>query len=361
MDTSVYKCPSCKGDLPFNPVTQKWQCPYCGQSWTLKDLQQGDVETKSTTSPPLNAAPPPYSKKKPEKEIFIDSYIYHCKNCGAEMLTDETNTSSFCPYCGASGILKDRFTGSFKPGKIIPFRTSKDQAIKKFESLRRRHPLAPSDFSSKKNIEKISGIYAPFWLYSGNVDGSVVFDAEIITTWSSGNYDYTKTDKYKVYRKGNYKFIRVPADGSTKLDDDTMDSIEPFDYNDLTDFNASYISGFLSEKYDVSDDDNKNRISTRLSNSLIEYMRNTVSSYSTVNKSTVKELKKDFSDVEYVLLPVWLLNIKYKKEIRTFAMNGQTGKIVGNFPVDIKKTLVWSFGMLTVLFGVFALLAKIFF
>ena len=43
-------------------------------------------------------------------------------------------------------------------------------------------------------------------------------------------------------------YEKVPVDGSTKFDDDTMDSIEPFNYNELKQFNMSYLSGFLSEK-----------------------------------------------------------------------------------------------------------------
>ena len=55
---------------------------------------------------------------------------------------------------------------------------------------------------------------------------------------------------------------------------------------------------------------------------------------------------------KYALYPVWLLNTSYKGEKYTFAMNGQTGKFIGNLPVDNGK-LAALFAGLTV--GVSAL------
>jgi len=121
-----------------------------------------------------------------------------------------------------------------------------------------------------------------------------------------------------------------------KFDDNTMDSIEPFDYTDLTDFNLSYLSGFLSEKYDVSVDTASIRAKERIQNSIIQELKSTINGYHSVSLCH-SNFDVNVDTTEYVLLPVWMLNIKYQENLYLFAMNGQTGKIIGDIPVDNKK------------------------
>ena len=215
-----------------------------------------------------------------------------------------------------------------------------NEAVEAFKKIGRKRPFMPKEFNNKDNINEMSGIYIPFWLYNYNVDGSVDFSCKRVTTWSSGNYMYTKTDTYSVTRGGNSKFDNVPVDGSLRFDNSIMNSIEPFDYNDMINFNYSYLSGFLAEKYDVNKEDAEVEAKNRVSSSFESVMRNDVKGYSTVIP-TKKSINCNPKDINYVLLPVWMLNIKYKEKIYTFAMNGQTGKLIGNIPIDKKKAIIY--------------------
>ena len=195
--------------------------------------------------------------------------LFHCQNCGAEMVTDENTAATFCVYCGSAGIMKSRLEGKFRPELIIPFKTTKQDAINAYNNYRKGKHLAPDEFGKKENIDKITGVYIPFWLYDGNSRGMLSGERHDITTWRSGDYRYTKTDIYHVERAGDISFEKVPADGSKKFDDDTMDSIEPFDFNEFQPFNYSFLSGFLAEKYDVGPEEDKERAQLRMGNSLI--------------------------------------------------------------------------------------------
>ena len=315
MEVLDHKCPACTAKLPFNPVTQKWDCEYCGLSYNLEELEKFE------------------KKQNKNKKSNVDADVYECPDCGAKVIADENTTATFCVYCGNTNIIKNRLTDEFKPLKIIPFKNTKEEAISAFKRFKTGKIFTPKDFSKETNIEKLTGVYIPFWIYDCNVDGNIDVSATKVTRWRSGDYKYTKTDSYAVKRAGNMSFDNVPVDGSTKFDNDTMDSIEPFNYQELKDFNMSYLSGFLSEKYDVNKEEAYKRAYERIEKSTIDELKSTINFYDSVNIVN-SNINVDVKEAEYILLPVWMLNVKYKDKMHMFAMNGQTGKMVGNIPID---------------------------
>lgn len=323
MDKNVtnHKCPNCNSGLPFDPEKGLWVCKYCNSEFTLEDLKDDNKNTNESTNNNGN----------------ID--LYECPSCGAQILADENTTATFCVYCKNPAIIKSRLKENFKPEFIIPFKTTKQDAISAFEKFKKNKWFVPDEFNNPDTIQEISGIYIPFWLYSCDVEATLNATAYKIKTWRSGNYIYTKTDTYSIIRDGNMGYNKVPADGSKRFDDSIMDSIEPFDYTELQEFDYSYLSGFLSEKYDVSVDEALSRAQNRIENTSKEKLQNTVLGYT---KSSINTFNAELLNLsnEYVLLPVWLLNTKYKDKFYTFAMNGQTGKLIGNIPVSIKKMIL---------------------
>lgn len=342
MDVLDHECPSCGANIPFNPITQKWDCKYCGASYSLEDFKKYDNEIKN--------------ENKGEEKIEIDEY--ECPNCGARVVTDSNTSATSCVYCGSTTIIKSRLQGEFKPSKVIPFSQPKERAIEEFYKFSKKKWFAPKEFCRRENIQKVEGVYIPFWLYNCKSSGKIQADLKKFTTWSSGDYRYTKVDIYDCIREGNMEFIGVPVDGSTKFADDIMDSIEPYDYEKMKLFSPSYLSGFLAEKYDVEKEDAYSRAKNRIKNSTIDELKSNISGFDvvTVRDSNV-DIQRD-SD-EYVLLPVWMLNIMYKNKMYTFAMNGQTGKMVGNVPISPKKLILKALIVELILTTIFALI-KIF-
>ena len=326
--TIDHKCPACNAKLTFKPETQNWVCEYCDSKFTLEDLKKNEKK---------------YKDKVVEEEAQDQGEynMYKCPDCGAEIVTDLNTTATFCVYCKNTSIIKERLIGKFEPKYIIPFQNVEKDAISAFKKVGRKHPLMPSSFTNKKNISEIKGIYIPFWLLSATAMAKVNKTGKKIKTWSSGNYTYTKTDVYDVYREGEIDFKHVPCDGSKKFDDAIMNSIEPFDYSKLKEFNPAYLSGFLSEKYDLTSEEIENVITKRVANTTDKIISNDIKGYSSLTTNSIDLNYRD-KEVNYVLLPVWLLNIKYKDKMYTFAMNGETGKMIGNLPVDGKKTILLS-------------------
>lgn len=321
-----HKCPNCDAVLKFNPHGGNWKCEYCRSEFNLDDLNKHEEKIKDDAK----------EVQKVTNEEGLD--VYTCNNCGASIVVDPNVSTTSCVYCKNTAILKDKLHGEFNPNFVIPFKHTKEDAINAFKKLGKGKPLMPKAFNIKKNIKEITGIYIPFWLYDFDAAGEMDADCKRITTWRSGNYRYTKTDTYLVTRGGNMNFEKVPVDGSKRFPNDIMNSIEPFDYNELKNFNYSYLSGFLSEKYDMTSDEVIEEAINRAKNSFIEEMKRDIRGYNTVIPTT-NSINLNNTKKQYVLLPVWMLNVKYKDKIHTIAMNGQTGKMVGNIPVDVKKAI----------------------
>ena len=327
------RCPACKASIKFNPKVGKFKCEYCGSEFTLEEMQKhsDNASTEEKNQP----------KEKQIKKDTYDGYVsYHCESCGAEIIADEQTAATFCVYCGNTAILKSKLSGEFTPDKMLVFKKEKQESINAFKNLGKGRPLMPKDFNSEKNIEKIRGVYIPFWLYDINVSGNLDMTGEIITQWSSGDTHYTKTDKYKIVRGGTMDYKNVPVDGSSRFDNNIMNSIEPFNFAELVPYNHAYLSGFYAERYDESGEKIYKEASDRAVNSTRERLRNDASRYTT-KIITSDTLQAKETNKQYVLLPVWMVNVKYKDKMHIFAMNGQTGEFIGNIPLDKGKAVLY--------------------
>lgn len=326
------KCPACGAKITFNPKNQMWDCEYCGSKFTLEEMQKH--ENASTEK--ANTA----KKAATVKKTGVDLDVYRCENCGAEIMADETVTATFCVYCGSTAILKDKIDEGVIPNLIIPFKNVKEDAVTAFKKMTKNKILIPKRFKTEANIQKITGVYIPFWAYDLLAEGNISFMATDTRHWSDSSYDYTETSSYSVDKNGHFEYEKVLADASSRFNDDLMDSLEPFDYKELTEYNHAYLSGFLAEKYDVSEDVGLERAEDRTMNTCVNLVSASIPHQTkTVTTNNINITK---TGSHYIMLPVWMVNIKYKDKMYTFAMNGQTGKIIGNLPIGVLETLMWS-------------------
>ena len=319
--TENKKCSNCGGRLLFNPKTQQMFCEYCR---TSRDVVE---ET-------------PTDLKKNSKNLDI----YSCPSCGAQIICDETTSSTFCVYCKNTAIIKERLKGDFLPQAIIPFKSTKEEAIDAFIQLRKGKKLIPDEFLKEQNIEEIKGIYIPFWFFDYQVDGTMDATATTKSTSRGFNSTIITTSYFNVRRSGNISYDNIPVDASTHFQNNIMRSIEPFNYNEIKKYSSDYLSGFLSEIYNVSQE-HADVVGT-------ERARKTAYDlfYKSIEKKQYNRIKVEHANFNiqktafhYVLLPVYMLNIKYRNQFYTFAMNGQTKKMIGNIPVDKTKAIKYFF------------------
>ncbi len=325
-----YKCPCCGGVIEFDSTSQKMACPYCDTEFDLETLKSYDEDLNAEHTDEFN-----WTDERSEwQDGETDGLnVYVCNSCGGEIIADQTTAASKCPYCDNPIVMKGQFAGDLRPDYVIPFKLDKAAAKDALKRHLTGKPLLPRVFKDENHIDEIKGIYVPFWVYDADADADMRYRATRIRSWNSANYHHTETSYYSVTRSGTLSFSKVPVDGSTKMADDLMESIEPFDFREAVDFQTAYLSGYLADRYDVSVNDSRPRAGERMKKSAEEAFRQTVRGYATVTPEASNIRVMD-GKTKYVLYPVWILNTTWNGQRYTFAMNGQTGKFVGNLPTD---------------------------
>lgn len=334
-----YKCPCCGAGLKFSGSEQELACEYCDNHFEIDAVRAYNEENAADTFCWEQQTPAPWTE---EERAVLQTFT--CQSCGGVLMTDDHTAATFCPYCDSPAILPGRLSGDIRPDGVLPFRKSKEDAQKAFTQLCRKKPLLPKSFIQEHRVEKISGIYVPFWLYdcSGTYHGQ--YRATRVHHWSDSRYHYTKTDHYLLKRQASAAFSGIPMDGSSKTNDTVMESIEPFDFTQIVDFETAYLSGFLADKYDVESTEGQKRIEQRVSDTLHDSLENTFLGFSSV-VPTGRQIHVSHGKAKYVLLPVWMLHTRYQDKDYLFAMNGQTGKMTGTFPICPRRSLGWFAGI----------------
>lgn len=359
-----YKCPKCGANMMFDSLSGMLTCASCGHSIDIQEYAKAEGGEYEAEAAKDNVEEMTGEFRDIEEEVsdntFDDSVVrYHCENCGAELVVTEDTTATKCSFCDSPMILADRMKGKRAPTKVIPFRISREKAVEGFRKWSKKGLITPGNFASEQRIQDIVGIYVPFWLFDVTGQGEVNANCTRVSHYSSGNYNVTATKHYKVWRKFDLDYERIPADASERMDDTLMDRLEPFRYEDLEDFSAMYLPGFVAEGYNYTDDDLMERVSARVRKYIDEYVRNTMGTYTTVN-ITDRDYHVMKKKTDYALLPVWMINYSYQNGEHVFLMNGETGKIVGKLPVSKAKVAAWFLGVGGGLFAILRIITEVF-
>lgn len=335
-----YKCPCCGGAINFDSTLQKLKCPYCDTEFDPAALASYDEVLNQ-------AAPDEMSWEMPENVDGENGKmnVYVCNSCGGEIITDETTAATKCPYCDNPVVMTGKLSGDLKPDYIIPFKLTKEMAKQELEKHLAGKRLLPKAFKSKNHIDEIKGIYVPFWLFDADADADLCYKATKVRVWSDTKYDYTQTSFYSVLRSGSIGFEHIPVDGSEKMADDLMESLEPFHFEaDAVDFQTAYLAGYLADRYDVTAEKSIARANERIKQSTEQAFASTVTGYNSVTPDS-SSVRFENGKTKYALYPVWILNTTWNNQKYTFAMNGETGKFVGDLPMDKGAYFKWLLGL----------------
>ena len=357
-----YQCPACTGPLRFDGASGKLVCDYCGSTFTVQEIEALNADKVEQAEQAGVQA-----QEKPQENWGWDDAgsdwgadgqgmkAYNCPSCGAELICDATTAATSCPYCGNPTVVPVQFHGMLKPDYILPFKLNKEAAIAALKNYYKGKRLLPKAFADQNHIEEIKGVYVPFWLFDGQAVVDITFNATRSESHRRGNQRVTITDHFAVRRAGTVDFAKIPVDGASKMPDTHMDAIEPFDYSELRPFSMAYMPGFLADKYDVDSKDCAKRADARAAATAEMEISQTAQGYTTcvpVNKN----IRLRRGKVKYALLPVWMLSTRWNGKSFLFAMNGQTGKLIGDLPVDMGRYWAWFAGIAAPIAAVLAAL-----
>lgn len=387
MDVLTHKCPNCGGPLTFDPKDQKFHCEYCLNIYTEEEVSQYEQkqkearmageESKEEPSPTedftftaqeqladMNEAE---RKAVDEAGGFSDTAdesadntaamdLFLCPNCGAEIVTDATTAATYCYYCHNPVVLSGRLSGEFLPNKVLPFAVEKEEAINRFLTWTKKKWFVPKAFFNKDQIDKLTGVYFPYWATDAEVDGAMQANGTVIRIWRIGDIEYTETKQFAVSRAGKLSFKELVKNALSKNTQQKMvEGVQPFPLDKAIDFKSQYLAGFQAEKRDIEYEAIKSQIQSELKDYSEKLLKDTANGYTTLTGvRTSASITNEVNN--YVLLPVWLVTYRSNhssKKVYYYAMNGQTGKVSGVLPISQKKlglTALGIFAGLAILF-----------
>ncbi len=327
MGLIAYKCPNCGGEMRFDPSTQQYKCDYCFSLFSQEALD-GMQEAQQ---PSEKGAGGGDSSEGSQEE----GTLYTCPSCGAQIVTDETTTATYCYYCHTPVVLAGKLEGSYHPDSIIPFSVDRKKAVEIFDGWVSKKKYIPPDFYTKEQIDKMTGVYFPYWLYGCRVEGTLGAEASKLNVWTAGNIRYTRTEKYDISREGDMKVANVMRNALSKANHKLVEGVLPFEVEKMQPFNMDYLAGFMAENRDMGQEQFGDQIKAEVTDFAAASLREGISGYDSVNIRS-QDIKIRDADWKYALLPVWTLTYKdpRSEKIYYFACNGQTGKVCGELPTD---------------------------
>lgn len=321
------KCPNCGGDLVWNAESQLFLCSWCSSDFPEEDIRAGVEDIIESEQ-----------YKELQEKFAEDTLVYICESCGAEIICEKNTAATYCCFCHNPVALKGRLSGNYRPEMIIPFKLSKRQALSIFKANCMKKWFLPFDFLSNHQLEKMTGLYVPFWLADCEVDANLMADASETVTKKYNSESVTETHYYTLDRAAKMTYMGIPADGSKQISDKLMDAIEPYDYRMLRGFDMSYLSGYYCDKFDVEKYEVIPRIKERISVGAIDALERDILRFET---RTIKRKSARMYGMKwhYVMMPVWFISYKHNGQLYNIAINGQTGRVAGNFPFSALKII----------------------
>lgn len=336
MESVAFKCPNCGAELVFAADQQDFRCEYCQSSFTKQEMEH--IAAKQEEK--LESITP---EQQQATEAFTEGTgYYHCESCGAEVMADDNTAATFCYYCHSPVILQGRVAGEYRPSKVIPFQLDRNAALNQFKNWCKKKRFLPKDFNTDTQMEKMVGLYVPFWITDCENSADMEALGKQVNSWTSGDTRITETKEFAVKRNATVVLRGIPADGASHISDELMEALEPFDYRAAQPFAMQYLSGFLAEKYDLNMAAVFPRVQKRAVQACDSLLRSSAVGYSSlsVTHSDIKVLSTDW---QYMLLPIWFMTYRYQGKTYEFAINGQTGKFAGEPPIS--KSRMWSFSL----------------
>ncbi len=353
-----YKCPNCGAHIVFNADEQMYICDFCLSKFTIAQM---DASTRKKQAEIDRRLEKKEHAKQDKNDIEAEAVqAYHCENCGADVISTDTNLSSYCYYCHSPVVFTDRLLGEKRPDEIIPFSIGKESAQTKFLEWAKNKRYIPKEFTTKAYLENMTGVYMPYWYLDSDIDVDFIGNSRSVRSWRVGDFIETEVTDYKHIRKGKFYLNDVNIVGSDKIDINLLNGIEPYDDSKIQKFSMPLLSGYLAEGFTVSGDKAEVELQRYTDNYANELL-----SRSLGFTGQIESIKKTFAVSQklrtYVMLPVWVLTYKYEDRIYVYAVNGSTGKSTGELPLVKRKLLLDTFGISLLVFIIIFIIAFLIF
>ena len=312
-------CKNCARPVRFDPATQKVVCDFCGGSFVPEEIEEYGKDVLAKVVP--EAIP----------DEYIDSYVYCCSSCGGQIIVNGTESSTSCVYCGSPSIVFSRIIKQKRPENIIPFKITKEEALKAVKKELQGGIFIPRKIKRFKQ-DAVRGIYIPYWIFDADHFGAVSIE---------GSEQHGRNSQTIYHARAGYmKLHRLPIDASSVLSNESSERLEPFNMSEMKPFNESYLLGFYSDISDVKYEAVTDLVRKRAKRIFEDYAKSdVVSDKDPIVTFSYHDTEIFDEDVGYAMLPAWFITYRYRGQNNTILVNGQTGKVVCGVPWNRKLVM----------------------
>ena len=345
-----YPCAACGAQAEWNPGRQLLVCPFCGTSAPFTINPDGTI-VENDLAAALRAAP------ADERGWLVERRTVKCQSCKAVSVFDPARVGQNCDFCGSPKLLDyQEIKAPIRPQSLLPFKVTEAHVRDQIRRWYAGKWLAPGSLKRMALIDRVKGVYVPYW----------TFDAHVVCPWraDAGHYYYT-TETYRD-NQGRTQTRRVrhvrwePAAGEVQhfFDDEPvpgthgvslrlLKEIEPFPTSELVPYDTAFLSGFVVEHYQLVLQEASQQSEVSMTHQLEEMCAREIPGDTYRNL----EIRPVFSarTFKHILVPVWLLSYTYGNRAWQVVVNGYTGAIAGEYPKSAWKIALLVLAVLIVM------------
>lgn len=342
-DSDRFPCPSCGGNMTYDPDAGVLKCKYCGKTLAI-DKSQSEIHE--------------YDLEKGLAEDAGDwgqaTQVIKCESCGAQTVLPANSVSQFCSFCGSAHVVRVEELAGIKPESLVPFKVARQKAEPLFTRWIGRKWLAPRSLKKDCRPEKLQGIYVPFWTYDTATHSTYTAEAGTYyytthtRTITENGHTRTVTEQVRHIRwrwvSGTYAkaYDDLLINAAQHMQGRLIQKIEPFDLRELIPYRPEYLAGFGAERYSIGLQQGWTNAKETIRQDLYGDITRQI------HADTVRNLNFQtlYHDVRYkhFLLPVWISAYQFRKKTFQFLINGQTGEVQGQAPVSPWKVTLLVLG-----------------
>ena len=324
----MFQCPNCGGQMYFNIPGQQLKCEYCESMILVPEYRL---------------------KNQAEDHVFEEMHLFACKNCGAELLSPDESLVTFCSYCGSEAVMQGR-ADTEQTQTIIPFQVSKDQCKERYLKRMKRFAFLPKELKDPEAIDRFRGVYIPYQEYSVGYDQAYTFD--VTQRKSSGSYTYIHKGKASFSAKGTV-YDRA-YDMSSAFDDNIAAKVGKYEAAGEVPYDPGYLAGFYADRTDIDEAEYDEIAVKNADAAVLKNLKSYLASNSMTLNGGVQEnelFKGQLTAKKKKLYPVWFLTWRRKNRVAYSIMNGQTGEMASDLPVNVTSFLLTTAVTALVLFA----------
>lgn len=328
-DAQTIKCPACAGPMVFDPGASQIHCEYCGSVFDQDELIR-QYQEEQTSQADVAAA------EMPQEPL----YGYSCGSCGANVWTDDTTLATYCFYCHNPVVLAPRIAQGFAPDGVVPFAVDKEEVVKAFLSWSKGKKFTPRDFGTPEHLEKLHGVYLPFWQADGKANYRITGEGIDTSESRSGEYITTTKRIYEIHREGLFESNDITALANDKAAEQLVIGAQPFSAGEVKTFHPAFLQGFFAEMKNVEREQAEAEFSTKIHAGAPRALGNSINMDFDSTNPRIEFTPLELSNWRLLMYPFWLLTYRRNDITYLFCMNGVTGQTFGGLPVSNKRLLL---------------------